>query len=56
MFFVICGLIGVAVGWGVAFYRKRALNDQLHSAAVMGLIFTLLSVVYVVALGWIVIS
>lgn len=54
MFFLICGLLGVALGWGIAFFRKRAWKDQLHSAALTGLFFTLLSVVYVVALGWIV--
>ena len=53
MFFVISGLVGFSLGWLVAFLRKRVLYDQLHSAAVTCLIFTILSVVYVVIAGWI---
>ena len=53
MFFIYAGFLGLAVGWIIAFFRKRALYDQLHSAAVMGLVFTILSVLYVVVAGWI---
>ena len=53
MFFLISGLIGVVVGWGLAYFRGRPVMDQLHRAAVFGLIFALLAVLYVVIVGWI---
>ncbi|MEM9716100.1 MAG: hypothetical protein AAF826_09175 [Pseudomonadota bacterium] len=52
-YFIGAGVAGILTGWAVAYFRKRSLYDQLHSAAVMGLIFTILSVVLVVILGWI---
>ncbi|MEO0342248.1 MAG: hypothetical protein AAF198_02305 [Pseudomonadota bacterium] len=55
-FFIVMPLIGAALGWGTAYFKKRNFYDQLHSAAVMGLIFVLLSVLYVVIVGWIAIG
>ncbi|MEM0976944.1 MAG: hypothetical protein AAGJ34_05375 [Pseudomonadota bacterium] len=53
MIFLAAGVFGVLLGWFLAFRKGKNAYDQAHSAVVMGLIFTILSVIIVVAAGWI---